>query len=150
MAKKPTKADGKKAVKAAPKAKAAKPAKSAAKPAKIKEVEISEVIQAAPPVEVTPPVAAKKAEKPPKAPRVKKISAEQLQAQADASKKWIELKEKFSGEKAVSYNMSASFDANTPIQHKTFGWGFIVNNDNNRLEVLFESGTKHLISNYKS
>jgi hypothetical protein len=155
MAKKPTKTEGK----TAKPAKAAKPEKTvkakAGKPAPAKVVkanveEAADVIASAPMETVEAVVPPKKAEKPPKPPKVKKISAEQLQAQADANKKWMELKEKFGGEKATSYNMSSSFDANTPIQHKTFGWGYVINNENNRLEVLFETGTKHLISNYKS
>jgi hypothetical protein len=46
--------------------------------------------------------------------------------------------------------MSAQFEANRPIQHKVLGWGFVLNNDNDRLEVLFEQGVKMLISNYKT
>ena len=33
---------------------------------------------------------------------------------------------------------------------KVLGWGFILKNDNDRLEVLFETGIRMLISNYKS
>lgn len=65
-------------------------------------------------------------------------------------KKWRELREKFAKERAHVYSMSAQFEANQPIEHKVLGWGYILANNNDRLEVLFESGLKMLISNYKS
>jgi len=46
--------------------------------------------------------------------------------------------------------MSDVFEALKPINHKVLGWGFVLTNENNRLEVLFENGIKVLISNYKS
>jgi hypothetical protein len=33
--------------------------------------------------------------------------------------------------------------------HKVLGWGFIISNINDRLDILFETGVKTLISNYK-
>lgn len=91
-----------------------------------------------------------------KALRPKKLSAKKEKAAAKAAsdaseslKKWSDLKERHAAEKAAPYAMSARFEANTPLQHKVLGWGFILNNNNDRLEVLFESGVKILISNYK-
>ena len=46
--------------------------------------------------------------------------------------------------------MSEKFNAMSPIQHKVLGWGFVLTNENDRLEVLFETGIRNLISNYKS
>lgn len=66
-------------------------------------------------------------------------------------KKWSSLlkKSESKGLKASNYNMSKSYEAQTPIQHKVLGWGYILNNVNDRLEVLFKDGIKYLISNYK-
>ncbi len=69
---------------------------------------------------------------------------------SDEKAKWQELNKRYGKEKAVAYKMSDSFESLKPIQHKVLGWGFILTNDNNRLEVLFENGIKMLISNYKA
>lgn len=69
---------------------------------------------------------------------------------ADEKAKWEELHRKYGKEKAVSYKMSEKFNAMSPIQHKVLGWGFVLTNENDRLEVLFETGIRNLISNYKS
>ena len=68
---------------------------------------------------------------------------------ADEKAKWQELFKRHGKEKAVGYKMTDSFDALKPLQHKLLGWGFVLSNENNRLEVLFENGIKMLISNYK-
>jgi hypothetical protein len=68
---------------------------------------------------------------------------------ADEKAKWQELYKRHGKDKAYSYKMTESFDALKPLQHKVLGWGFILSNENNRLEVLFENGIKMLISNYK-
>lgn len=68
----------------------------------------------------------------------------------DEKAKWQELNKRYGKEKAVAYKMSESYESLKPIQHKVLGWGFILTNDNNRLEVLFENGIKMLISNYKA
>lgn len=67
----------------------------------------------------------------------------------EIKKRWHELKEKHGDETAPAYSMSGQFEANQPIKHKVLGWGFIQANNNDRLEVLFETGVKVLISNYK-
>ena len=66
-------------------------------------------------------------------------------------KKWENLHKKSAakGLKPMPYSMKKKFDAQTPIQHKLLGWGYIMNNINDRLEVLFKDGVKYLISNYK-
>ncbi len=66
-------------------------------------------------------------------------------------KKWqsLQTKTQNKGIKAEPYNMRKSFEARTPILHKVLGWGYIMNNINNRLEVLFKDGVRYLISNYK-
>lgn len=80
--------------------------------------------------------------------KIKPIKIERGNA-ADEKAKWQELFKRHGKEKAVAYKMTDSFDALKPVQHKLLGWGFILSNDNNRLEVLFENGIKMLISNYK-
>ena len=67
----------------------------------------------------------------------------------DEKAKWVELFKKYGKEKAINYKMSDTFPSLSPLQHKVLGWGFILKNDNDRLEVLFETGIRMLISNYK-
>ena len=69
---------------------------------------------------------------------------------ADEKAKWTELNKKFGKEKALVYKMTESYPSLMPIQHKVLGWGYILTNENDRLEVLFENGIRILISNYKS
>jgi hypothetical protein len=57
---------------------------------------------------------------------------------------------KYGKDKALTYKMTETFTSLAPIQHKVLGWGFILTNENDRLEVLFETGIRMLISNYKS
>lgn len=80
--------------------------------------------------------------------KIKPIKIERGNA-ADEKAKWQELNKRYGKDKAVAYKMTESFDALKPLQHKVLGWGFILSNENNRLEVLFENGIKMLISNYK-
>jgi hypothetical protein len=74
---------------------------------------------------------------------IEKTNAEEL-------KKWTDYKQKYGSEKAVPYSMAAVYESGQPLQHKVLGWGYIINVQNDRLEVLFESGPKMLISNYKA
>ncbi len=69
---------------------------------------------------------------------------------ADEKAKWTDLSRKFGKEKGLTYKMSESYPASAPLQHKVLGWGYILTNENDRLEVLFEHGIRMLISNYKS
>ncbi len=63
--------------------------------------------------------------------------------------KWVEMYNKFRDAQSSNYDMKATFKAATSIQHKVLGWGWIVSNENDRLEVLFKDGKRMLISNYK-
>lgn len=141
--------------KKAPPAKSAKKeaAKKPSAPAKEKPKKAAPVIEveAEETEEVSAP--APQAEKPakkekvPRAERLAKAAADK--ANADDLKKWSDYKDKFGHEKALPYNMSQAYEGPAPIQHKVLGWGYIVSIQNDRLEVLFESGSKTLISNYK-
>jgi hypothetical protein len=73
-----------------------------------------------------------------------------LDRNGDLEAQWAQLKEKYKALKPAAYKMSESFEARTPILHKVLGWGFIITNQNDRLEVLFQQGIKFLISNYKA
>jgi hypothetical protein len=138
---------------AAAKAAKTKTAKTekAAKPAKVAKAD-------APAKAVKPPKAAKaekppkaeKAPKPPKPPKKSKATLAAEKALSEDNKKWSELKEKHGSEKAQTYSMSGGFEPGKPLMHKVLGWGYITNILNDRLEVLFETGAKILISNYKS
>jgi hypothetical protein len=68
----------------------------------------------------------------------------------DEKAKWIELNKKYGKEKALNYKMTETYPSLVPLQHKVLGWGFVLTNENDRLEVLFENGIRMLISNYKS
>ncbi|MFN8845299.1 MAG: hypothetical protein ACK5W9_00470, partial [Bdellovibrionales bacterium] len=68
---------------------------------------------------------------------------------SDEQIKWAEMYNKFKDSQASLYDMKASFKAGAPIQHKVLGWGWVVSNDNDRLEVLFKDGKRILISNYR-
>lgn len=88
------------------------------------------------------------AEKVEKASKFKAIKVERGNL-ADEKAKWQELNKRYGKDKAVSYKMSETFESLKPVQHKVLGWGFVLTNENDRLEVLFENGIKMLISNYK-
>ena len=87
-----------------------------------------------------------------KAPKISAKAKRQAEAAAtaleEANQKWLEMKEKFSSEKPLKYSMEKKFEPNQPIEHPVLGWGFVVNNVNDRLEVLFKDGVRVLISNY--
>ncbi len=83
-----------------------------------------------------------------KASKVKPIKIERGNL-ADEKSKWQELFKRHGKEKVAVYKMTDVYESLKPIQHKVLGWGFILTNENHRLEVLFENGIKMLISNYK-
>lgn len=63
--------------------------------------------------------------------------------------RWYELFRKHRSEPSQTYEISKSFEARKPLDHKLFGWGYILTNEYDRLEVLFKEGKKILISNRK-
>jgi hypothetical protein len=96
------------------------------------------------PAPVTPMKAGAKA-------RGRKISVEigPNEAASALALKWSSLYKKAEQIEAKPYNMKAVFEEKTAIVHKLLGWGYILANRNDRLEVLFKDGIKYLISNYK-
>ncbi len=91
-------------------------------------------------------------EEPSKAEKVSKVKPVKIERGnvADEKAKWAELYKKYGKEKAITYKMSDTFPTMIPVQHKVLGWGFVLTNENDRLEVLFETGIRMLISNYKA
>jgi hypothetical protein len=71
------------------------------------------------------------------------------EAASALSQKWITLNKKAEQIETKPYNMKQVFEEKTAIVHKVLGWGYILANRNDRLEVLFKDGIKYLISNYK-
>lgn len=65
------------------------------------------------------------------------------------AQKWTSLFKKADTIESKPYNMKQSYSEKTAIVHKVLGWGYIMANRNDRLEVLFKDGIKYLISNYK-
>lgn len=142
-------------VKAA-KAKAAKPAVKAAPAAPKAEKQIEQAkaalkkqsAKAKAPANAAAPAAPAKAEG---KPRTRKISIDinPNEAASALAQKWTTLYKKAEQIEAKPYNMKAVFEEKTAITHKILGWGYILANRNDRLEVLFKDGIKYLISNYK-
>jgi hypothetical protein len=77
------------------------------------------------------------------------IEASANEAASALAQKWVALNKKADQIETKPYNMKAVFEEKTAITHKLLGWGYILANRNDRLEVLFKDGIKHLISNYK-
>jgi hypothetical protein len=161
VAKPTVKVAAKAAAKPAVKAKAAKPvvvAKVAEKPAikaPVKAIENSKVALKKESVsKETPVIPAVKAPKPAKVPRVSAAALARAEKATDAanqlSAKWSSLYKKAESIEAKPYSMKSVYEEKTAILHKILGWGYILANKNDRLEVLFKDGIKYLISNYKS
>ena len=153
------KANGKTSVKAASKA----PAKAAASAKPVAKAAAKPAAKPAP-AKKAPPAPAKKAPTPaPEASKkaASKGSVDKAQPAENAEKikidksmtedqiKWAEAYNKYREMQAAAYDMKATFKAASPIQHKVLGWGWIVSNENDRLEVLFKDGKRMLISNYR-
>lgn len=126
-------------------------AKAPAKRAELKgDLEVDAIESSDTDEEVAPKAAkAPKAEKVPKVKKPKKSEVLALALLTEETRKWNDYKQKYGSDKATPYSMSQVFENHTTLKHDKLGWGYIVNIQNDRLEVLFETGTKILISNYK-
>ena len=71
------------------------------------------------------------------------------EAASALAQKWATLYKKADQIDAKPYNMTGVFEEKMGLIHKVLGWGYILANRNDRLEVLFKDGIKYLISNYK-
>lgn len=81
--------------------------------------------------------------------KIVRLSREEKSKMTDDQIKWWDLHERNKSIKAPMYDMKEAFESQKPIMHKLLGWGFVLNNDNDRLEVLFKDGKRMLISNRK-
>jgi hypothetical protein len=77
------------------------------------------------------------------------VAVEPGEAVSQLAQKWAVLYKKADQIEAKPYNMRNVFEEKTAIVHKLLGWGYILANRNDRLEVLFKDGIKYLISNYQ-
>ncbi len=154
-----TKTAAKPAAKMNSKAVAGKAGAKIGKPSEVSKLESSKPAlmtkkgKAEPVVEAIDEVAVSEAEAAPaKAEKVSKVKPIRIEKGNldDEKAKWNELFKKYGKDKAIPYKMSDTFPSLSPVQHKVLGWGFILKNDNDRMEVLFETGIRMLISNYKS
>jgi hypothetical protein len=114
-------------------------------------------LKAAPPALEKAKSALKKEQKVADAAPVKEKKSRKISIEASAneaasalSAKWNSLFRKADQIDAKPYNMRGMFEEKTAITHKVLGWGYILANRNDRLEVLFKDGIKYLISNYKT
>lgn len=82
--------------------------------------------------------------------RKSKAAMEAMEGLSKLGKKWAALYRKAADMKVPTYTMRGSYEEKSPIQHKVLGWGYILSNKNDRLEVLFKDGIRFLISNYKA
>ena len=106
-------------------------------------------------VEPAAPAVKPKATKPLSA-RAEKARARKLSIQINANEaasalaaKWSTLFKRAENIEAQPYSMRTVYEERTAIVHQVLGWGYILANRNDRLEVLFKDGIKYLISNYK-
>jgi len=135
--------------------KSSKNLKAKAKP-KAKEKVIAKPKTATPVLPPKPVEVAAVPKKPTKAKKlttklsVKSTKESKAEKANQLSQKWSTLFRKSQEMEARPYNMRGVYEPKTPIQHKVLGWGYILNNKNDRLEVLFQDGIRYLISNYKS
>ncbi len=88
--------------------------------------------------------------KPPKKTRAQKLEELGIDKSNQLAQKWSGYYRKTQEVEAKPYTMREAYEAKTPILHKLLGWGYILSNKNDRLEVLFKDGIRFLISNYKA
>ncbi len=100
-------------------------------------------------LEIQPKILQRKARKDPLL--IKKLTRAEEKALLEASemtRKWLALYRRSSNTDAPNYSMGEKYGVSGPIEHKTLGWGYILSNVNDRLEIIFKKGVKTLISNY--
>lgn len=77
----------------------------------------------------------------PKTPATKRVP----RASSVKQSEWQALKEKTSGQAAITYSMTSSFKAGDIMEHSMFGTGFVLTYCNpGKVEVLFADGVKKL------
>ena len=66
---------------------------------------------------------------------------------ADLTKTFEELAEKFKKKERLPYSMSESFKNDDVIDHKTFGMGIVMRASHDKMEVAFSDGPRILVCN---
>lgn len=84
-----------------------------------------------------------------KTPIVQKTESMDSSQMTEEQKKWYGYYTQYGAGSAEKYTISKQFEAHKPLEHPLFGWGYILSNEYDRLEVLFKDGKKTLISNRK-
>jgi hypothetical protein len=81
---------------------------------------------------------------------ISKLSKEAASAQlSELGKKWLALYQGSETSEAIPYKMTETYEPQMAIHHEVLGWGYILSKNNDRLEVIFKDGIRHLISNYR-
>lgn len=94
--------------------------------------------------------AAKKASaKGPKKPTLSRAEKAAAAAATAANARFIELQEKMGELKAQPYRMASQFNVDMKIEHPKFGVGFVVMALNDKIEVVFQDTSRHLVHGRK-
>ncbi|MAF91480.1 MAG: hypothetical protein VX583_09305 [Bdellovibrionota bacterium] len=72
-------------------------------------------------------------------------SAKKRASKTVAPSTWAELNERANTDKAVDYNFKNTYEANTVLDHKKFGIGFIIKVEGQKMEVVFQDQIRQLI-----
>jgi hypothetical protein len=77
----------------------------------------------------------------------KKPTAKSTKSKASAHvAKWTQLRDN-NAEKPTAYNMKKAFEVGTPLEHPKFGIGFVINVNNQAIQVVFEDEERQLVHN---
>lgn len=83
-------------------------------------------------------------------PKISAAKAAELSEEASQLlKKWQKLNKQYSEEASQAYLITGAYDIKSLLTHKIHGWGIVLNRRENYIDVLFESGMKTLIMNFK-
>ena len=76
-----------------------------------------------------------------------KISKKAQKLLEENERRWTTFQTQNQEVKAALYKVSGNYQEQTPLQHKSFGWGYILSVKNNRMEVIFKDSIRNLASN---
>ncbi len=78
------------------------------------------------------------------------LKKKEAKLSSENEQKWELFFKKSKGIKPSVFDIAKKFEPKTPIEHPSFGWGWIMNRANDRLEVIFKDKVRLLISNQAS
>ena len=116
--------------------------KELAKTVKSKSKNVSEPVENVAP---TPKIMSARGKKPSK--KEPSATVENLGEKVDPE--WTQYMNQSKDANPVPYFMDEDFQPKTIISHKLLGLGYVIKNQNNRIEVSFKVGKKTLVTNYK-